>query len=255
MDLYPNLFILPECESIKVCWGGYSIVEAELKLIKRISSEIPIFHKIIFLSGEDFPIKPIADFEVFLSTKENFISLQRIRPDSSLGPEFIENLRFSRVSLIHNFDLTFFKSYKKETFFSNKLCRAPHKILHRLKIPNCRIKDSNDYYVGSQWIAISKTFAHLLVQNERQLKKEFGYSFAPDELAFQTLYGRIMKSIPNNGEAFDAVIDAEYHVVPPGFTVGGNEWSLEHLNIMRNSTKFFVRKPNQELINELQKLV
>ena len=253
LNKFPNLIILTKRQSIKVSWGGYSIVQAEIQLIKHIVSDFPSFEKIVFLSGEDYPIRPIFEFSEYLTSRKNVVALQLIRPDESKGPEFIENIRIARVSRVHNFDLRLFKSYKKKNFLINKIFQSPHKILNKLKIPNRKYDSSKRYFVGSQWIAISKSFAELLLLNEESIKNEFRFSFAPDELAFQTIFGRLLERELDEIDGYDAVIDASYHVVPPSFTVGGLEWQLADLPKIVESKKFFVRKPGQDLLNELRK--
>jgi len=250
---FPYLNILPKNRSVKVNWGGYSVVKAEFELIKYIVDKEPSFKKIVFLSGEDYPIRPIMEFEEYLSSRENIVALQQIKPDMSKGPDFIENLRFSRIGKIHNLDLIILKGYKKRNFLSTKIFHSPHKILKRLNIPNRKIQPTSRYFVGSQWIAISSAFAKVLLTKEVSIQKEFRYSFAPDELAFQTIFGRIKDQTSENPPGYDAVIDASFHVVPPSFTVGGSEWKLSDLDAILDSKKFFVRKPSQDLLNQLRR--
>lgn len=253
VDRFPNLTVLSEEESIKVSWGGYSVVQAEFQLIQSIISKGKPFDKIVFLSGEDFPIKPILEFKKYLATRENFISLQEIKPDLNRGPAYIENQRIARISYIHNMDLRLFKRYKGRNFLNTKICQAPFKILARLKIRNPIFDPTKKYFVGSQWIAISNELAKLLLMNESILRQEFRFTFAPDELTIQTFYGRNLEKELINSDEFDAVIDASFHLVPPGFTVGGQEWQTSHLQKIIESNKFFVRKPCFDLLLELKK--
>jgi hypothetical protein len=255
MNKYPNLFIIPPDKSIKVSWGGFSVVRAQLELLRTISNHEKPFTKIIFLSGEDYPLRPIREFIEYVSEHENLLSLHEITPDLAKGPNYVENRRIRRVSKIHVLDLRICKAYKGSNQLLNKLFRLPSSLVSKLGIANPHFDPTRKYFVGSQWIAISINFAKFLLENEFNIAKEFKYSFAPDELAFQTFYGRMLKPELKNEPNFDSVIHASYHIVPPSFTIGGSEWHLDQLNLILGSEKFFIRKPSLEVIRELRKVL
>src|SRR3990172_9342606 len=98
-------------KSQSILWGGYSIVDAELRGIEellKISSEWEFF---INLSGQDFPLKSQTHIQDFLSrnTGNDFI---RVANQSKVRPE--------TLSRIENYF----------TEFANRILRIPIKRLY-----------------------------------------------------------------------------------------------------------------------------
>lgn len=245
--------IISETESIRGSWGGYSIVEIQLRLIQEFLSHTSCEGPLVFLSGQDFPIKPLNEFAKYMNTKENFFSIQKLDNSKIAQGDSREVDRLLRIKNLHFQDFRFFHHCKDRNSLKYKLGSIPSALLRRMKISNPNFNKTRQYFIGSQWVAISRLNCELLFQNRDSLRSEFKYTFCPDEIAFQTFYGRLqdLESTENfaNEETFDSVIDADFHLIHPSLN---HNWNLSESDLISDSSKFFIRKPSFELLNKLQ---
>ena len=188
------VFIIPESKSIGGTWGGYSLVEMQLKLIEEFLSKTEDNGPLIFLSGQDFPIKPLVDFKNYLETKEDFHSLQIIDKKKIAKGESTEIARLNRIRHLHLQDFRIFRNTKDRNSIRYKIGSIPSGITRRLHLPNFTFNASKDYFIGSQWIGLSKKKCEMLLIESDLLKSEFRFSFCPDEIAIQTFLGRNLSS-------------------------------------------------------------
>ncbi len=245
--------IIPQAESLRGSWGGYSIVEIQLRLIREFLSQSSIEGPLVFLSGQDFPIKPLKDFASYLKTKENFFSIQLLDYSKVESGDPIEISRLDRIRKLHLQDFRFFYRCKDRDKLRYKLGSLPAAISRKMSISNPNFTGARPYFIGSQWLAISRTLCELLLHNSHSLKSEFRFTFCPDELAFQSFYGRRLLHTESEGSTttipFDSVIDADFHLIHPTLN---HIWNLEEFDSITTSNKFFVRKPSWDLLMKLQ---
>jgi hypothetical protein len=80
----PNAFLLPETESFDVRWAGMSVVDAEFAVLERARTFTAPNDYIVLLSGADYPLRPVAELDRFLSSSggTQFIRYFRIRDAS-----------------------------------------------------------------------------------------------------------------------------------------------------------------------------
>jgi hypothetical protein len=248
-----KVIIIPQAESVRGSWGGYSIVEIQLRLIQEFLSQSSCEGPLVFLSGQDFPIKPLKDFASYLKTKENFFSIQMLDYSKVESGDSIEISRWNRIRKLHYQDFRFFYHCKDREKLRYKLGSIPSAILRRMNITNPSYKGVSPYFIGSQWVAISRALCELLLQNRHSLKSEFRFTFCPDELAFQSFYGRKQLPIELEGSmkliSFDSVIDADFHLIHPTLN---HIWNLNEFDSIITTNKFFVRKPSWDLLMKLQ---
>jgi len=148
-------------KSQSILWGGYSIVDAELRGIEellKIGSEWEFF---INLSGQDFPLKSQTHIQDFLSRNigNDFIKVanqSKTRPDT--------------LSRIENYCIE----------FSNRILRTP------IKRPYLR---GVTPYIGNQWMILSRKFCELVCYSPeaKRFKRFYRHTFIPDEGFFQTV--------------------------------------------------------------------
>jgi hypothetical protein len=243
-------FIIPESKSIGGTWGGYSLVEIQLKLIEEFLSKTEDNGPLIFLSGQDFPIKPLADFKNYLESKEDFFSLQIIDKRKIAEGVPTEIARLNRIRHFHLQDFRIFRYAKDRNSIKYKIGSIPSGTIRRLHLPNFVFNSFKDYFIGSQWIGLSKKKCEMLLIERALLRSEFRFSFCPDEIAIQTFFGRKLSNesrvvIKDEGR-FDSVIDADYHLIHPSLA---HYWQFEELNLILKSTKFFIRKPSLVLLD------
>jgi len=148
-------------KSQSILWGGYSMVDTELRGIEellKISSEWEFF---INLSGQDFPLKSQTHIQDFLSRNigNDFISVanqSKLRPDT--------------LSRIENYF----------TEFANRILRIPIKRLYLRGVTP---------HIGSQWMILSRKFCEFVSYSPEveRFKRFYRHTFIADEGFFQTV--------------------------------------------------------------------
>lgn len=157
---------------IKVEWGGYSLIEAELLLLhKAVSIDSYLYYHL--LSGEDLPIKTQKYiYEFFLENKgKEFVSFGR--------KHFNEH---KRVQFYYFWQEMIGKS-QEETLWT-KVNKHSLAIQEKLGI-----KRGNGirFQKGAQWFSITNELARYVLEKRKWIKKTFKYTFCCDEIFLQTL--------------------------------------------------------------------
>lgn len=154
-------------------WGGYSLVDAELRGMKVLLGMSQRWTHFINLSGQDFPLKSQGYIRAFLSANpgRQFIRTldqRTVRPDTMkrVSTRFIEV--FGRV-------------------FRTRLRR--------------RFLKKATPYIGTQWKAVTRAFCDFAVHSPaaRRYKKFYAQSFIADEGFFPTL----MMNTAGHGEVIN----------------------------------------------------
>jgi hypothetical protein len=148
-------------KSQSTLWGGYSLVDAELRGIEellKIGSEWEYF---INLSGQDFPLKSQTYIQDFLSC--------------NMGNDFI---RAANQSKFRPETLSRIRNYVTE--FGNRILRIP------IKRPYLR---GVTPYIGSQWMILGKKFCKFVCYSPEveRFKRFYRHTFIADEGFFQTV--------------------------------------------------------------------
>jgi hypothetical protein len=148
-------------KSRSILWGGYSIVDAELRGMQellRISSQWDFF---INLSGQDFPLKSQRHIQDFLgrSAGKDFI---RVADQSRFRPETVSRLQ----------------NYYVES--GNRILRIPIKRLYPQGVT---------FQIGNQWLIASRKFCEFVCSSleVKRFKRFYRHSFIADEGFFQTV--------------------------------------------------------------------
>lgn len=161
-------------DRISIKWADYSIVKAELNLLRAATEkgEYKYYH---LLSGADLPLKNQDEIHGFFDGQDSeFVGVVPIE-----CPYNIRHVRFY-------YPLLKFKRFRKHKWL---------KVLNEgwVKVQKClfinRIRKLDDYhfYDGWQWFSITHAFAKYALDNEKFIDKTFVSTKAPDELVFQTL--------------------------------------------------------------------
>lgn len=181
-------------ESKKALWGGYSLVDAELRGMAKLLAMSSSWTHYINLSGQDFPLKSQAYIRDFLraNPRRQYIRAldqRAIRPDT-----------LNRVSHM----------------FVEALGR-----MFRTPVPRPFLKGATPF-IGTQWKVVTRSFCQFAVHHPSadRFKTFYRRSFIPDEAFFQTL----MMNSPNQGEVMnddlrtiDWVPDGEIKLRPRTF--------------------------------------
>jgi hypothetical protein len=226
------------------------MVRAELALFRRAMRFLGAGDHAILLSGACYPCRPIHEFEDFLSKNPSteFISFNALKNVQNLwlaptnpGEWRVKNLNLRDMVPLPPIRWFVKYAYKSRDFLNAKQIRNP------------RFDSKYRYFVGSQWIALTGEMISLLLKSENQLKYLFKYTFAPDEIALHSFIINYLGADSNRliGEDFDsyATISGPFHYLKPGSTKS----TIEDLDAISASNKFFVRKPTPELREVLKK--
>ena len=158
LSSFTNAFLM---KSQSILWGGYSMVDAELRGIEellKISSEWEFF---INLSGQDFPLKLQTHIQDFLSRNR--------------GNDFIKVANQSKV--------------RPETLnrIQNYFIEFGNRILHTsMNRPYLRGVTPQ---IGNQWMILSRKFCEFVSYSPEveRFKRFYRYTLIPDESFFQTV--------------------------------------------------------------------
>lgn len=168
----------------KVNWAGYSQVEAVLSGLREFSGS-GCSH-FILLSGQDYPIKPLADFESFLEYHpgKNFIELVKVKEH---WPGAIQ--RTSKYHFIDYFEGRR-NSFRLIAKLINKAEGLVNIILNLKKERSMPL--SYKLYGGSSWFVFTSMMSNYIlsqINKHPELISFFKFTANPDEHFFHTLIG------------------------------------------------------------------
>ena len=216
-------------DRIEVNWGGFSQVEATLRLLHASLNCGERFDRFCLLSGSDFPIKSLHDIRDGFSSEKEFIRIDRRLDDSD------DNSHCRNVRYVH-----FRDGPKIEGADSNE----PRKVYAGISL-----------YHGCQWWSLTEGcigYVIDFVDRNRDYTDFHTYTLCPDEIFFHS----IVKSSPFSAnithdfetakhlDAFFALNEHGCHYV---------DWTSEgvllpkvldeaDLNCLLNSEAYFGRK-------------
>ena len=227
---------------IKVAWGGYSQIEAELILLEA-STENGSYEHYHLLSGADLPIKKQEDIIAFFEEHHGleFVSFQSdvFPADHEIRVRFYHPLQeyvgrdrkfFTRV---RNF------SIKK----LNGACIIFQKIMRKKR--NMGI----NFQKGSNWFSITDELARYVLTQKDWIRKVFCYTFCCDEVFLHTIVraSDFCNRLFRNSARF---IDWKRG--------GPYVFTIDDLEAIKQSEAMFARKFDEtkdaEIIREIQKL-
>jgi hypothetical protein len=215
---YPNAEVL---EGKRALWGGYSLVDAELRGMARLLEMGPDWDFFINLSGQDFPLETQGRIRAFLGDNrgKEFIRVldqAKIRPDT-----------MGRV-LQHVVE---------------QADRIIDSLVTRLFLDNATP------YIGNQWKIVSRTFCQFVCHDPSvdRYKAFYRNTFIADEGFFQT----VMMNTAAHGEVInddkrmiDWVPDGDIKLRPRTFTAAD-------ANLLTTSSDLFARKFDAETDAEI----
>jgi len=213
---------------INITWANYSMMTATLSSFEEILSKGIAYSHLNLLSGHDYPLKKAAVIESFLF-KNADKSFMRYR---SIVDEWPESL--SRFTTYHLGDYNFPLKFRVQ-WLMNKLLPAK-------KLPN-GLKP----YGFSQWLTITPVCAQYTIdylKNNPAVSRFFRLTWGVDELVFQTilLNSNLKDTIVNDHLRYIKFIPRDYS--PKTLT-------MDDAEILVNSGKFYARKFNPEVDNEI----
>lgn len=248
---YENVHFLNEERRIKIYWGGFSIVQAEINLAKEALGRKEEYIKYVLLSGADYPIKPSKYIYDYLVRNKQIEFIRGIDLDNHPERQFFSK----HIDFYQIHDYPFIANTSSKCFYYFRA--TVNRVLRNVKLPkSVRYHDFN-LYQGSQWWALGHGCLRELIEiyeKNRDSFKNFKFGmFAPDEKFFHTLFfnsSYASKNIIGGADAPMKIIDkkdmtiqtaklANLHLLDPSMTKWFNE---DDLDTILKSEKLFVRK-------------
>lgn len=240
-----NLYIYSE---FKTNWGGFSLIECELFLLKQAFSkrEYQYYH---LLSGADLPIKKHSEIVTFFEKNEGYEFVQYADEAYKKDKKVVR-----RVKYYH-----FIQEYRKRS--SKKLIRGFLTFLSKsllgiqmlLQVDRMRRCDYILKY-GSQWFSITGGFVKYLLEQEEFIYKTFSNTMCSDELVVQT----VLYNSPFKNKIYQYInMDSEEGNMreinwskntDPAHPYIWNEYDFEEL---MNSKMLFARKFDENVDKEI----
>ena len=160
---------------IKVFWGGYSQIEAELLLLDAAASQGHYEHYHL-LSGADLPIKKTDEIIDFFERHhgQEFVNFQ----SANFGyPE--------RVMYYYPLQDVFSRQKNKVLRKINALVRRV--ILFSQKIMHVHRNKGINFQKGTQWFSITDSLARYVLSKQEWIRNVFHDTFCCDEVFLHTL--------------------------------------------------------------------
>lgn len=183
-------------ESRKAVWGGYSLVDAELRGMAQLLEMGGTWRYFINLSGQDFPLKSQTYIADYLAKHDGTqfiraLDQQLIRPDT-----------MNRIS--HYFLEAFSRIY-------------------RTGLPRTYLSGVTPF-IGTQWKAVTRDFCHFVCHDRRAIRYKRFYrgTFIADEAFFQTVMkNEFPDALVANDDlrTIDWIPDGDIKLRPRTFTI------------------------------------
>lgn len=227
-------------ERVYVTWGGWSVVDATLKLLY---ASLDFDYEYCFLvSGDDLPIMTNDEVNNYLSIHNgvDYIHYQDSR-DDLCDPDVrvffkYRKFHFRKKKNIYEKIQTKLFSLFKNILFTNKLA------IYQINKLNIKI------FKGTQWFTLRKaTILKLFsyINENPSLIDVFKYSYCPDEIFFHSVLRKLddIRFYKNEGKMNDALRYIDWRSGPDY----PKELDLYDINIIRGEEYFFARKISRKL--------
>jgi hypothetical protein len=190
---YPNAALL---ESKKALWGGYSLVDAELRGMEKLLEMGADWEFFINLSGQDFPLMSQARIKAFLSRNrgKEFI---KVMHQERVRPETMHRVRKYVVEM---------RDRIIETIFTRRFLAGATP------------------YIGNQWMIVSRAFCQFACHDPavERYKAFYRHTFIADEGFFQTVMMNTLVHgdiVNDDKRMIDWVPDGDIKLRPRTFTM------------------------------------
>ena len=158
-------------------WASFGLVNAVLNAMQAVKNSNIQFHRIILLSGQDYPVKSNAYINEFLkqSSFSTFLEYYQI-PNEKWQPKG----GLYRVN----------KYYIGQDFLQKYLAKALNLLANFIKPLQRKLPGNVKPYAGSQWWIIDDYALNYIlsfIKNNPRYTAFHRYTFAPDEVFFHTI--------------------------------------------------------------------
>lgn len=224
-------------QRISVSWGGYSLIQCELNLLKQAKEGHYAYYH--FLSGVDFPLKSQNEIHAFFEQHK--------------GEEFIDFWDRPKKEYLYRVKYYYPLQERIGTYtYDGKtlLLRVRSKLgvlLQKLRGVN-RLKEYDGVFkIGSNWLSITDELVWYILKNEPLIYRLFHDGIAVDEMFIHTLC--------YNSEFRQRVSDSGIRLIDWN---RGNPyvWTEADYDEIRKTDALFIRKVKEDgLMDRLEKIV
>jgi hypothetical protein len=159
-----------------IVWGGYSITECYITAMKEVFDHAN-YDYVVLMSGQDYPLKPNAEFQNLLKEKNgfSFMSVQAKAPKSKWWSVAVDRYQYYHLN-----------DYR---FYGNKFL---HKVSKRILPKRQFLYPEYELYggPGATFCALTKQAAEYIInfmQNNPKAQRYAKFTHASDEFWFQTI--------------------------------------------------------------------
>lgn len=179
---HKNVHVLP---SRAILWGGYRMAATQIAGMDVALRASPSWHHFINLTGQDFPIKPIADLDAHLAAQPDANYVSWFDPvykplwnnaRERLSRYYLEWLWLERLLRVPGFG----RRLRKLLGWKNRL---PHIPAYERTWPDFH------YYGGANHVILSRAGCNYMVSNPeaRRITRWLAHSAHANEIVFQTV--------------------------------------------------------------------
>lgn len=234
---HQNVHILPD--SVNINWGGFSMVEATLKLMEYASTNSPDADYFILISGVDYPIRGKGFLYNLLSQGKEYIDI---------APVPVPYKPLERYEYYY-FD------YDRRNLNRTNLYFLIEVLLKKLKIKR---KAPFKIYAGTQWFALTReciSYILEVVKKDNSYINFFKHTLVSDEAFFQTIIG----NSPFNGRTASSLTYTDWTVPEPPALINEHhivflQKHMEFNDEYGQRFPYFARKFNDESLNILESI-
>ncbi|GAA3928503.1 glycosyltransferase [Chitinophaga oryziterrae] len=216
----PNTHFVIDRKTVR--WGGFSQLEALIASLDQIFNGNKKYDFINLLSGQDYPIKPVAEINDLLSDNIGKSFMISETPPSPWWDDAI-----SRITKYHLAEYDFRGKYRLETALS--------KVLPKRVFPLTLQLYGGPY--ASYWILSfdAALYIYYVLHRNERIRQFFKHTWAPDEFLIHTL---LMNSYFRG-----TVINENHHYIDR--SQGGSRPKIltkDDFDLLERSDKMFARK-------------
>ena len=179
-----RIFLLPEEESFRIEWGGISMVQATLQLIRKVRETGKAYDYLWLISGQDYPIVPTEETERRLEENRGMNYLNTVRP----GEE--------RYSFYRKLCEVAYPQWINQENIPVKIFKRLYKTVtggetHTFGIFIRKKPFDFEFVFGSQWWTLTREAAFAILQfsdDHPEVLKYCEKMIIPDESFFQTVF-------------------------------------------------------------------
>lgn len=216
---YPNASLI---ESMDANWGGYSLVDAELRGMKMLLEKSDSWEFFINLSGQDFPLQSQENICQFLKKNKgrNFIKMS--------------NQKDTRPETLHRIE-----KYVEES--GRNITEVPSR--------NRPFMKDVTPYIGNQWMILCREFCEFVTHSDeiKKFRDFYRHSLIADEGFFQTVLMNTSyppSVINDDKRAIDWIPMGDIKLKPRDFT------SLDEKQLC-SSKNLFARKFDETIDSDI----